>query len=196
MAIPDKTYIRKEFLAKRNALEPAERARNSSLIRQRVFGHLAWRNATTILCYVSFGSEVETHTLIQEALRFKKRIVVPLHDPDKTKTPLSELRRFVDLGPSHRGVLQLQPEFNRPVEPSSIELALLPGIAFDRQGGRIGFGGGFFDRLLPSLTKAFCVGLAFECQVVHDPLPLESFDMRMHTIVTEKAVIEARRMTR
>lgn len=196
MAIPGKADIRKEFLAKRNALGSEERARQSALIRQRLFGHLSWRNASTILCYVSFGSEVETHTLIQETLRFKKRIVVPLHDPNKIGTPLSELKRFSELGPNHRGVLQVPPESYRIVDPARIELALLPGIAFDRHGGRVGFGGGYFDRLLPSMTHAFCVGLAFESQIVHDPLPLESHDMRMHALVTEKAVIEIRRVTR
>src|SRR4051812_13210308 len=100
-----KVELRKEFLAKRNALDAAARTRDSSLIRQRVFQHPAWKNAEILLCYVSFNSEVETHLLIQEALRFKKRIVVPLHDPVSKETPLSELRFFRDLGPDHRGVL-------------------------------------------------------------------------------------------
>src|SRR5437879_3251590 len=140
MAIPEKTQLRKEYLAKRNALSPEARARHSSLIPQRVFQHPAWRIASTLLCYVSFGSEVETHTLIQEALRFKKRVLVPLHDPaNHHDTPLSELRRFGELSPTHRGVLQMRPEFRRPTEPAGIELALVPGIAFDRKGGRLGF---------------------------------------------------------
>jgi len=193
MALATKADLRKEFLTKRNALDPAERAKASSLIRQRIFQHPAWKKASTILCYVSFGSEVDTHPLIQEALRFKKRMVIPLHDPAKAGTFISELRRFADLGPSHRGVLQLQPEFHRLVDPGLIELALIPGIAFDRQGGRVGFGGGYFDRLLPSMTQATFIALAFESQFVKDPLPLEAHDVRMHAIVTEKAVIETRR---
>src|SRR5260221_10392800 len=109
MATATKADLRKELLIKRNALDPAERARHSSLIRQRIFQHAAWKDAETILCYVSFGSEVETHLLIQEALRFKKRIVIPLHDPANHQTLLSELKRFNDLGPNHRGVLQVKP---------------------------------------------------------------------------------------
>jgi 5-formyltetrahydrofolate cyclo-ligase len=65
-----KTDHRKEFLKKRDALDPAERARASSLIRQRIFQHPRWKTCGTVLCYVSFSSEVDTHTLIQEALRF------------------------------------------------------------------------------------------------------------------------------
>jgi len=121
-------------------------------------------------------------------------MVIPLHDPAKADTFISELKRFGDLGPSHRGVLQLQPESQRLVDPSLIELTLVPGIAFDREGGRIGFGGGYFDRLLPSMTEAHIIGLAFETQLAKDPLPTEPHDVRMHSIITEKAVIEIRRV--
>ena len=113
MAQPTKAELRKEFLAKRNALDAADRAKHSSLIRQRIFQHPAWKNAETLLCYVSFSSEVDTHLLIQEALRYKKRVIVPLHDPVSRETPLSELSRFSELGPNHRGVLQVKPECQR-----------------------------------------------------------------------------------
>src|SRR4051812_37065386 len=111
MAQPTKADLRKEFLKRRDAIIPAERARASSLIRQKVFQHPKWRSSSTVLCYVSFGSEVETHALIQEALRFKKRVIVPLHEASNDETPLSELQRFGELGTSHRGILQVQPEF-------------------------------------------------------------------------------------
>jgi len=196
MAQPTKAELRKEFLKKRDALDPALRARTSSLIRQRIIQHPKWRAAGTILFYVSFGSEVETHTLLQEALRFKKRVVVPLHDAVSKETPLSELTRFSELGASHRGVLQVMPEFRRTANPATIELALIPGIVFDRQGGRIGFGGGYFDRLLPKMPKAFRMGVAFCAQVVPAPLPLESFDARMQSLVTEKECIELSKVLR
>jgi 5-formyltetrahydrofolate cyclo-ligase len=191
MAQPTKADLRKEFLAKRDAMDPLERARHSSLIRQRIFQYRAWKDALVILCYVSFGSEVETHALVQEALRFKKRVIVPVHDPASHDTPLSELQRFGELGANHRGVLQIQPEFRRPVDPQKIELALIPGIVFDRQGGRIGFGGGYFDRLLPKMPKAYHLGLAYSAQISTAPLPLESFDARLHAIATDKEIMVA-----
>lgn len=192
MAIATKEQLRKEFLVRRDAVAPLERARHSSLIRQRIFQHPAWRDALVILCYVSFGSEAETHTIIQEAIRFKKRVVIPIHDPASQETPLSELQRFSELGANHRGVLQIKPEFARPVEPHKIELALVPGIVFDRQGGRVGFGGGYFDRLLPKMPKAHRLGLGYAMQISAVPLPLESFDVRLHAIVTEKEIIHTK----
>jgi 5-formyltetrahydrofolate cyclo-ligase len=185
-----KAELRKEFLKKREAIAPADRARMSSLIRQRIIQHPKWRSAGTILFYVSFGSEVETHALLQEALRFKKRVLVPLHDAASKDTPLSELKRFDELGTSHRGVLQVRPEFRRTADPAAIDLALIPGIVFDRQGGRIGFGGGYFDRLLPKMPNAFRLALAFSAQVLNDPFPLENHDIRMQAIVTEKETIQ------
>lgn len=185
METATKADIRKEFLSARDAMGVEERSRTSALIRQRIFQHPKWRAAATVLFYVSFGSEVETHALITEALRFKKRVLVPLHDAATKDTPLSELKRFGDLGTTHRGVLQVLPEFRRPVDPSAVELALIPGIAFDRQGGRIGFGGGYFDRLLPKMPNAFRMALAYAAQVSRTALPLESHDIRMQTIATE-----------
>jgi 5-formyltetrahydrofolate cyclo-ligase len=187
-----KAGLRKEFLKKREALDPADRLRGSSLIRQKIFQHPQWRSSTTLLCYVSFGAEVETHLLIQEALRFKKRLIVPLHETGSKETPLSELKRFGELGASHRGVMQVQTEFRRLVDPSEVELALIPGIVFDRQGGRIGFGGGYFDRLLPKMPRAFRMGLAFSAQVAQAPLPMENHDVAMQSLITEKDVLEMR----
>ncbi len=98
MATTTKADLRKELLIRRNALDNSQRLKHSSLIRQRIFQHPAWKNAETLLCYVSFGSEVETHMLIQEALRFKKKVIVPLHDPANHSTLLSRARAFQRLG--------------------------------------------------------------------------------------------------
>lgn len=188
MALPDKTQLRKEFLTQRNALDEAQRARHSSMIRQRVFQHPAWSNASMILCYVSFGSEVATHALIQEALRVKKRMVIPIHDGKTHGTPLTEITRFGELTQSHRSILQVDPKFHRIIDPALIELALIPGIAFDKSGGRLGFGGGYFDKLLPLMPLAKRMALSFEAQIAAEPLPNEAHDMLMDMIVTEKAV--------
>ena len=170
-------------------MAPAERARASALIRQRIFQHPIWRSSTRLLCYVSFGSEVDTHALIHEALRFKKKVAVPLHDAASKETLLCRLEQFSQLGPAHRGVMQVRPECHRLVDPSTIELAIIPGIAFDERGGRIGFGGGYFDRLLPKMPNAFRLAPAFSAQIATSPMPLENFDARMQALATEAELL-------
>src|SRR5579864_2564797 len=150
MANTKKHELRKQYLEKRKGLTPAARTRDSAIIRQRILRHTGWQDAGTILVYVSGGSEVDTRKLIEEGLAQRKRIVVPLIDPDGHDTSLSELRAIRDLVPAHySSVHEPVAAFRKIVDPSEIELALLPGVVFDRKGGRVGLGGGYFDRLIP-----------------------------------------------
>jgi len=186
MAKPDKTELRKEFLKKRNGLTPAVRSRDSAIIRQRIFRHPAWTDAGTAAAYVSFGSEVDTHKLIEEALQAKKRIVVPWVNPDTQEMAFSELKKWSDLVPGfYKTIFEPGPAFRTFVDPSEIEIALIPGIAFDRQGNRLGMGGGYYDRLLPKMVNAVRVGLAYEVQLSAPPLPAETHDAKLHAIVTD-----------
>src|SRR5262249_165220 len=101
---------------------------------------------------------------------------------------------FGELVPSaNKKMLEPAPEFRHLLNPSAIELVLVPGIAFDRQGHRLGFGGGYFDRFLPKAPKAFRIGLAFEVQLSDDALPKEAHDAQLDCIVTEKSIIKTGR---
>jgi 5-formyltetrahydrofolate cyclo-ligase len=185
-----KNQLRKTYLEKRDGLNAVTRARDSAIIRHRVLHHPEWRIAETILTYVSIRSEVETLKLIQEAFAQKKRVVVPVIDPDRKHISLSELRAVGDLaaGKFH-GIPEPAAAMRTAVQPSEIELALIPGTAFDRQGGRLGFGGGYFDRLLAEMSNARRLALAYSVQLHPWPLPLETHDVPMHLIVTEKEII-------
>lgn len=144
----------------------------------------------TVLAYVSCGSEVDTRALIMEALKQKKRVIVPLTSPEGRQAGLSELHRFSDLSPGpFKNVLEPGPTFRKRVDPSEVELALVPGIAFDRQGGRLGQGGGYFDRLFPKMT-ALRWGLAYSIQIYPASLPMDAHDIRMDAIVTEEGILK------
>jgi 5-formyltetrahydrofolate cyclo-ligase len=191
MANPTKTTLRREYTDKRNKIEAALRLRDSGFIRHRLLQLPAWQEADTILTYVSFSPEVDTHKIIEEALRLGKRVVVPCVDPKGIETALSELRSRGDLAPGPlRGILEPAEAFRIPVDPSEIELALVPGVAFDRKGGRLGLGGGYYDRLMPKMKNAFRLGLAFSVQLHVGTLPLESHDVPIDVILTEKELIE------
>lgn len=121
----------------------------------------------------------------------KKRVVVPAMDETTNSVVLSELTTLADLEPGFfKGIHEPAAAKRRLVDPSEIELAVVPGVAFDRKGGRIGMGGGHFDRMIPKMKNATRVALAYSIQVHKTPLPLEAHDMRMHLILTESEVIE------
>jgi 5-formyltetrahydrofolate cyclo-ligase len=191
MASQEKIDLRKAFVAQRDALDSLARKRASSMIRQRLFQHPAWRDAEHILCYVSFRSEVETHPLIQEGIRFKKRMHVPLFHPiEPNRTSIAALKRWGDLQEDeHSGILEPRPDARVVADPTKIQLVLIPGAVFDRQGGRIGFGGGYFDRLLAGMPQAKRIGLAYSGQLSVEALPREPHDVLMHSILTEKEEI-------
>jgi 5-formyltetrahydrofolate cyclo-ligase len=190
MAPSTKPDLRKKFLAARNALAAIERRRMSSRLQEHLFRHSIWQAAEMVLSYASISSEVDTHSVIQEALRRQKTLAVPLYNPPGNETALSKLVRFEDLELSpHFQLLEPRLDLRRPLDPNAITLVLVPGIAFDRQGGRLGFGGGYFDRLLAGMPKAYKLGLAFSLQISDDPLPMGSHDIRMNAIVTEQGFI-------
>jgi 5-formyltetrahydrofolate cyclo-ligase len=193
MAQPAKSEIRKKILIKRDGIPLPERVRDSAIIRQRLFNHPLWEDLHTVMAYISFGSEVETHKLVQEALDAGKRIVVPVCDRERKEMRLSELRSMGDLAPgAFPGTYEPSPQFQNMVDPSEVELVLVPGAVFDQWGGRIGRGEGYFDRLLPQMPNAVRIALAFSLQVLKTRLPLLPHDMRMHQIITENDVIDAK----
>ncbi len=106
-------------------------------------------------------------------------------------TLLSELHSLGDLAPGYvKRILEPRPAFRKIIDPIEVELALVPGVAFDRQGVRLGMGGGHFDRILPSMTNATRWGLAYSTQVYPKSLPIETHDVPMHAVITEEDIIE------
>ena len=195
MATATKADIRKEFLEKRNALDPGVRARHSSLIRQRVFQHPAWKNVHPRFCATS--PSVRKWKL---TCSFKKRCASKsawsccCMIRYSKETHLSELQRFGELGNVHRGRAAGAAGISATLSiPRKSNWRSFPASPLTGKGGRIGFGGGYFDRLLPKMPKAFRLGLAFSAQVLTDePLPLESHDVRMHAIITENEIIDTK----
>jgi 5-formyltetrahydrofolate cyclo-ligase len=146
--------------------------------------------AETLFIYVHFRSEVETLALIRHCIARGKRVGVPLTDVKN-----SRLLPFVIRDPDQ----DLQPGYCRipePVsgrlsalDPKTIDTVVLPGSVFDEQGGRFGYGGGYYDRFLANdAPQARRVGIAFEQQVVKE-LPLMPHDERLHILVTEERII-------
>ncbi len=142
-----------------------------------------FQEANTILFYASLADEVTTLEIIEKYLN-SKQIIVPR--VEGTKLVLHHLSKIEHL---QKGNFQvLEPVLDAPVVgPSTIQLAIIPGLAFDENKNRLGYGKGFYDQLLPSLN-CLKIGLAYECQMVKN-VPVESHDKSLDMIITEKRII-------
>lgn len=146
--------------------------------------------AQTLLLYVSRPSEVQTTHLLTAAWNQRKRVVVP--SCQNGQLELFWIDTLEELAPRTLGILEPRSEVRasveRRIDVGELDLAIVPGLAFDRRGGRLGLGKGFYDRLLARCpTGVSLVGLAFECQVF-DEVPMLSHDVFMDKVITEKAV--------
>ena len=139
--------------------------------------------------YVSFGSEVATHEMINRCFNTGKKVVVPLVDKQKRRLIPYRINSFDhDLTNGTMGILEPKKDRCREVLPKDVDIAIVPGLAFSEDGWRIGYGGGFYDRFLREL-KIKTVSLAFEMQII-DHLPFSPhYDVPVGCIVTEKRIV-------
>ncbi len=175
--------------SQRAALPADARAALSRTIGDRLLEHEAWRGARVIHLYIgAIEGEVETRGIALDALQGGRRLVCPrLADPKTLEH--REIRSLDDLRESARGLWEPDPACPL-VDPAAIDLVLVPGVAFDRMGNRLGFGAGHYDRFLSGL-RAPKVALAFSLQLV-DAVPHSARDVPVDWIVTESETIACR----
>lgn len=185
-----KSEIRKEVLKARLSLTTREVTEKSVIILKRLLALEEYCRTTVLMTYVDFRNEVQTEGLLKESLARGKQVVVPFTDTRTKRLIPSLLLNFPeDLAPGTWGILEPAPGRLRPVEPAKIDLVVVPGVAFDEKGNRLGYGGGYYDRFLP-LTRPDCfrVALAFELQIRPEITP-DPYDCPVHCLVTEERVI-------
>ncbi|PRR68698.1 5-formyltetrahydrofolate cyclo-ligase [Neomoorella humiferrea] len=185
-----KQELRRLVIARRNALAETVRETKSEIIYNKLTGLPAWQQAEVVMSYVSFGSEVTTHALIKGALAVGKRVAVPLCVREGRCLIPSEIFAFPDdLRPGTWGILEPRQECLRPLDPQLIDLVIVPGVAFDRKGNRLGYGAGYYDRFLKTLRPgAAIIALAFSEQIVPD-VYAEDHDLPVDMVVTDEEVI-------
>jgi 5-formyltetrahydrofolate cyclo-ligase len=154
-----------------------------------------FRAAKNVLAYVAQPSEVQTASLLTTAWNQQKRVVVPCCRDGELE--LFWIESVDELAPGTLGILEPRAEIRqspeRQVAIREVDLVVVPGVAFDRSGGRLGFGKGYYDKLLGRTRRGITlVGLAFECQLF-DEVPMLPHDVFMDKVVTEKTVYERER---
>ena len=186
-----KRRIREKILSRRNKEPEDLRRKKSRRIKERLFSLLEFKEAHTILFYLAKDSEVETREAVEEALLKEKRVVLPMvKGKELLLGEIKDLRQEVEMGGF--GILEPKEVSFKEVSPQEIDLVILPGIAFDLKGGRIGYGKGYYDRFLGKLPREIpLVGLAYHFQIVAH-LPIKEHDRKVFKVITERGVLERR----
>ncbi len=182
----EKRRLRAEIRARRAALAPEERKRLSRIICRKLTTSELFRRARTIFFFASFGTEVETFPALGEALLHGQRVALPRTLLRERRLIFHRVFTLGELVPGPYGIPE-PPRQNPVVPPEEADLILVPGLAFDRRGYRLGYGGGFYDRFLAGLS-APRVALAFSFQIL-PAVPHEAHDLRVDVIVTERDLI-------
>ena len=189
--MPEKTRLRREILARRD-VEP-DRPRRSRAIVERILNLPEYDAAALMSAFVGVGTEVDTLPLIETALARGKRVAVPWVDGRVLR--LFDLASVGELARAPFGLLEPPPDLraaaSREVMPADVELFVVPGVAFDRHGGRLGHGRGYYDGLLAEARKGVpLIAAAFECQLVEN-VPMSPRDVPVDAIATELALHRA-----
>jgi 5-formyltetrahydrofolate cyclo-ligase len=183
-----KSDIRKDILYKRNSLFESEIINNSKIINLKVIATKEYQRSKSIGAYYPTGSEVKTFDIIKHSIDNKKEIGLP-RVIDSTKIEffkiIEDSFEKIKITKGKYGI------FENSMSTTSIDqmdLLIIPGIAFDSQGNRIGYGKGYYDRFLSSRKAKYVIGLAFEAQVINE-ITSNDYDIPVNIIITEKRTI-------
>jgi 5-formyltetrahydrofolate cyclo-ligase len=184
-----KATIRRLVLSRRGQLDPDERVVRGNALIERLLQLPEVSGADPVLAFMSISSEVPTTMLLEGVLARDKRLLLPYVADDGAlrAAAISSLR---ELEPGYRGIPE--PRARLPIAPDAAGVVIVPGVAFDERGGRLGYGGGFYDVFLRAAAKVPRIGICFEMQIV-DEIPVEDHDQRVDLIVTEERVIHCER---
>lgn len=183
--LSSKQKLRSSMLSQLRKLKEVDRANKSFSIQEKLFETLEFKKAKIILFYASLKTEVETDRMIKEAQARGKVIGLPVvFDKERDIVPFSakDFPKNLTIGPYD--IRQPKEEFSNPISLADIDLVIVPGVAFDSRGNRLGRGKGYYDRFLKTLPKYTpSIGLAFDFQIVAC-LPHSSVDLPVKKIIT------------
>jgi 5-formyltetrahydrofolate cyclo-ligase len=185
-----KQEIRNTMLNKLAALPPEELAAKTKAVEDRLFEFANFLEARIAMLYTPIQGEVDTAEVIRRSYHYNKIIVLPSFDPVRHRMTLLKVDHAEkDLIQGPRGNLEPDPARCKAVPLDCLDIAVIPGLAMDEKGARIGSGQGYYDRLIPDLPiTTRKVGLVFEDQIL-TMIPMESHDKHIDIVITEDRVI-------
>lgn len=181
-----KAKIRENMLGLLRGQESSLRSRNSLAIRDKILASEPFRQARTVMTYVSLATEVDTFSLNREALERGKRVAVPFIDMGRQAIAAAELTSMDDLVEGPFGILEPRNGLAKTVPLKEIDLVVVPAVAYSKHNMRLGRGKGYYDRFLSDdgLSSATTIGIAFSFQIV-DSMPSDPHDRPVQRVITE-----------
>lgn len=187
----EKSALRKEILQRRSNLSLREMTEKSERIAAVVTAMPHFRQSKIVMAYMSFRNEVLTAPILEEILSRRQQLVLPRMEYVDGKGRISprSISCLDDLIPGAYGILEPAPH-SPEVAFECIDMVIVPGVGFDKQKYRMGYGAGYYDAFLPRLSATCCtVGVGYDLQLV-DRLPIEAHDVPLHIIITESGIIQ------
>lgn len=189
-----KNQLRSQIRTKRSNLTPSERRELSEACCHESIAYFVSTEPLpqTICTYMPFGSEMDVTPVMQWCWEQGIRVVVPKVVQSTSQMKLYYINNYDDVELGAYGIREPKESNSELTDLSLIDVILVPGVAFDRQGGRLGMGGGYYDRFMDKLllleNMPSCIALCFQSQVV-DHVPSEPHDLRVDVILTEKGIL-------
>ncbi|TLS36312.1 5-formyltetrahydrofolate cyclo-ligase [Pseudalkalibacillus caeni] len=180
-----KQQLRNEMKEKLKEMSPDQRESSNHAIHKTLFNHPLWLQANTIGITISRKPEVDTAPIIEKAWELGKEVSVPKCFPKTKEMEFRSITSYDQLEVVYFGLKEPIPDRTESCSPLNVDLLIVPGLVFDKQGYRIGFGGGYYDRYLENYSNG-TVALAYDFQVV-DRVPKETFDQPVQEIITDAA---------
>jgi 5-formyltetrahydrofolate cyclo-ligase len=190
-----KQALRQSIIAARQKLTEALRSEFSAMITRRILALPTYQQAQTVVGYMSFGAEFSTTAWLQQALRDGKRVLLPRVNSATRQLELYQVHNLQqDLAPGIWNIPEPVPAHCKLVDTlDNLDFILLPGVAFARDGSRLGYGGGFYDKLLARIQQAegrpALIAPAYSMQIIAE-IPQERTDIKVEWLLTENEVIK------
>lgn len=184
----DKKQLRKELKALRNSFSQDSIAESSRLTAEHILKSDLYRQAKCIMGYLAFGKELSVDAVLQQALADCKTVCVPYIVSDTEFVPV-QITDFDDFVMDRYQIRSVK-NADRKIAAAEIDMVLVPGVAFDFSGGRMGMGAGYYDRFLVSVPQAKLMGIAYS-SMIQPELPCTEYDIPVTYIANEKGIFKA-----
>jgi 5-formyltetrahydrofolate cyclo-ligase len=181
--LKSKLELRKIVSKRKSILSYSDKEKLDGIVFNKIINDNYYKASRCIFIFVSYNGEVDTHRIIKYALKDKKIVCVPKVISKKEGMISVKIDKFEDLKPGTYGILE-PTDTSSTINACNIDMVFVPGAAFSKSCGRVGYGGGFYDRFLKN-TNEWCkkIALAYDFQIF-DEVPMEKYDVWMDGIIT------------